>query len=255
MKNTEKFSGHAKIYDKFRPNYPIEMYDYLEQNFKLNSKSTIADIGAGTGIVTEELTKRFNTVYAVEPNSDMRNVLKGRFDGDSHVEIINAAAENTPLKSHSVDFIIVAQAFHWFDREKFKKECARILKPNGQTMLVWNSRDTKNKMIQNLEVVCQNYCPTFKGFSGGMNFSEESIPEDIKEFFAPKEAKVKQFSNDLIQGKDEFIGRQLSSSYAPLKGQENYNGFIKELSNIFETNQIENKIIMPQYTSCYMAAE
>ena len=157
------------------------------------------------------------------------------------------------LANHSVNFVIVAQAFHWFDGQAFKSECSRILKTGGHTILLWNIRDTKNLMIKELGDVCRKCCPSFSGFSNGMSFSGDSIPENIQEFFAPKETSVKQFSNCLTLDKNTFIGRQLSASYAPLPDQKNYHEFVDGLSKIFDVYQSGNgTIIMPYHTVCFM---
>ncbi len=72
--NEERFSGKAKTYAKFRPKYPEEFIEYLYNELGFEKESIIADIGAGTGIFTEQLLKKGSTVFAVEPNEDMRRI-------------------------------------------------------------------------------------------------------------------------------------------------------------------------------------
>ena len=54
-------------------------------------------------------------------------------------------AEATTLADHSVDFVTAAQAAHWFDREKARREFIRICKPGGWTVLLWNERRTDRR--------------------------------------------------------------------------------------------------------------
>ncbi len=72
MDNTLKFTGRAAVYAKARPNYAAEFIDYLYNDAGMNSTSIIADIGSGTGILSNALLEKGSTVYCVEPNNDMR---------------------------------------------------------------------------------------------------------------------------------------------------------------------------------------
>ena len=73
--NTDVFTGKAQFY-KARPTYPNECIDFLISTFNLNENSVIADIGAGTGILSIPFLERGMTVLSVEPNADMFNELK-----------------------------------------------------------------------------------------------------------------------------------------------------------------------------------
>ena len=76
----------------------------------------------------------------------MRAVAEEKYAAHKNIISVNGSAENTKLNDKSVDFITAAQAFHWFDRQSFKAECRRILKDNGNILLVWNDRDTETSL-------------------------------------------------------------------------------------------------------------
>jgi ubiquinone/menaquinone biosynthesis C-methylase UbiE len=134
--NTLTFSGKADVYAMARPHYAEAAIDYI---LSITSPDAVfADIGAGTGIFTEELAKRGVEIYAVDPNDDMRTQLNGVLTPFTNANIINGSAETTMLPDHSVDVITVAQALHWFDLDAFKRECQRILKPGGKVVTVYN---------------------------------------------------------------------------------------------------------------------
>ena len=80
--------------------------------------STIADIGSGTGILTQQLIHECSKVYAIEPNSDMRRVAEKRLRNEPGFISINGTAENTTLENESIDYITAAQSFHWFDSKR-----------------------------------------------------------------------------------------------------------------------------------------
>ena len=136
MNHTEKFTGKAEMYQKFRPAYPSAYIRYLTE--KIPANGTVADIGAGTGILSKALLREGYFVYCVEPNADMRKIAAETLAGD--FQIVNAAAERTALSKNSVDLVVAAQAFHWFDAKAFRRECGRILRPGGIVSLVWNTR-------------------------------------------------------------------------------------------------------------------
>lgn len=145
--NENKFDGMGNIYAKFRPNYPKDFIDFLFTDLNLPKNCVFADIGAGTGILTKQLLEKGATVYAVEPNDDMRKVAENNLNKFSKFIPVKGTAESTTLPDNSIDIITVAQAFHWFDRQKFKKECQRILKPSGKVILIWNSRDSRSELV------------------------------------------------------------------------------------------------------------
>ena len=147
-----------------------------------------------------------------------------------------------------MDFITVAQAFHWFDEEKFKQECLRILKPNGKVVLVWNSRVANSELVIENGELCKRLCPNFGGFTGG----QEENPESFASFFKAGKCDHKIFKNDLPYTKESFIGRNLSASYAPKEIDSNYQVFIDELSVLFDKYSVNGLLILPNVTRSYV---
>lgn len=247
--NETKFNGMGKIYAKYRPAYPQEFIDYLYYDVGIKKDSIIADIGSGTGILTRQLLEAGNKIFSVEPNEDMRAVAEVDLSDFNNFISVNGTAENTSLDDNSVNFITVAQAFHWFDRAKFKAECSRILKPNGKIILVWNSRVFNAESVKDCDEINRKYCPNFKGFSGGMRGEENE--NDFDDFFCGKyESKV--FRNDQTSDLDGFIGRNLSASYTLKENDENYSAYIAELTVSFNKHSIDGKMIMPVVTRSYV---
>ena len=142
-------------------------------------------------------------------------------------------AENTTIKNASIDFITVGTAFHWFDMEQFKKECQRILRPNGKVVLVWISRPVNRN--ENFEI-------NYYGSSGG----KEENPELISPFFRNKNFEYKSFKEKAVYDKASFIGRALST-YDKFTDKK----YIKELSDLFDNNKINESVTVTLYTRCY----
>ena len=142
MKNEERFSNRVDSYMNYRPSYPKEAIDYLYNSVGLHSNSKIADVGSGTGIFSKLLLERGSYVIAVEPNQAMRAAAEQMLENEPNFQTISGSAESTGLADRSVEFIVSAQAFHWFDRLAAETEFRRILQPGGKVVLIWNSRLT-----------------------------------------------------------------------------------------------------------------
>jgi len=248
--NETRFDGKGKIYAKYRPTYPQEFIDYLCSDVGISNDSTIADIGSGTGILTKQLLNLDSKVYAVEPNSDMRAVAEAGLSHCSNFVSVNSTAENTTLDANSVDFITVAQAFHWFDRELFKDECCRIIRQGGKVILVWNSLTFDAEIVVDGDSIHKKYCPDFEG-RGGDARGKDGVNLPFGEFFSGKYGEM-VFENSSTSDMNEFIGRYLSSSYAVKENDENYPAYIAELTECFYKHAVDGKVVIPIVTRSYV---
>ena len=139
---TKRFSNRVENYLKYRPRYPSEIIALLEKDCALTRDSVIADVGSGTGFLSELFLRQGNRVLGVEPNAEMRAAGERLLADYPNFVSIDATAEATTLPDSSVDFVTAGQAFHWFDREKTHREFHRILKPDGWVVIVWNTFPT-----------------------------------------------------------------------------------------------------------------
>lgn len=132
------FSVAAGAYERGRPGYPDEAVAWLVGRLGLRPGRTVLDLAAGTGKLTRQLVETGVEVVAVEPVDEMRAELEAAV---SSVRSLAGSAEAIPLPDGSIDAVTVAQAFHWFDRERAFVEIHRVLRPGGALALVWNMRD------------------------------------------------------------------------------------------------------------------
>ena len=138
--STQRFTGRVEDYARHRPAYPPELLELLRRECGLTKDTVVADVGSGTGILARLSLDNGNRVIAVEPNDEMRRAGELLLSGHGRFESVTGTAEATTLPQRSVDLITAGQAFHWFDPGAARKEFARVLKPGGKVVLVWNDR-------------------------------------------------------------------------------------------------------------------
>ena len=245
--NEKKFDSKGSVYAKGRPAYPEKMFEYLLDEKMITPNAVIADVGSGTGIFTAQIAPLVSQVFAIEPNADMREKAELCFGEFSNITSVNGSAENTTLPPSSVHLITVAQAFHWFDRDLFKRECKRILTDIGKVLLVWNDRNTSAPIIQDNFAVNEKYCPNFKGSSNGIDFSKDGFRDFFKGEF-----DLLEFENNFVYDKEAFVSRNLSSSYAPKTGDTYYDDYVKAIIEVFDNRSINGVVDYPYITRCYI---
>src|SRR5687767_2521302 len=103
-----RFSSRVEDYARYRPTYPAAVLDLLKSDCGLKETSVVADVGSGTGILSEFFLRNGNQVFAVEPNAPMRQVARRSFQEFKNFVSVDATAEATTLESSSVDFITAA---------------------------------------------------------------------------------------------------------------------------------------------------
>ena len=142
-RQARSFGPVAAAYDRGRPTFPAEAVKWLVGP----DPTTVLELGAGTGKLTEVLVELGHDVHATDPDEHMLSVLRKHLPD---VPTSESGAEEIPLPDRSVDVVVAAQAFHWFDHEKALPEIARVLRPGGHVALAWNSRDERIPWVRRL---------------------------------------------------------------------------------------------------------
>jgi ubiquinone/menaquinone biosynthesis C-methylase UbiE len=243
---TARFSDRVENYVRYRPGYPPEVLDLLRSECGLRPSHIIADIASGTGVFTRLLLENGNSVFAVEPNAEMREMGLRQLDTYDRLVWVAGTAEETTLRSASVDFVTAAQAAHWFDLRRARAEFARILRPEGWCVLIWNERRTATTpFLRDYEQLLLTY---------GTDYEEvrhERTTAMIHEFFAPAPHRERVFSLRQQFDHEGTAGRLLSSSYAPLEGHPSHAPMMHELQRIFRAHARDNKVEFEYDTRVY----
>ena len=212
MQNTH--AGKAQSYDLGRPAYPAAFYDWFYDMFC--REAVIADIGTGTGKVTQGFLERGSRVFAVEPDEDMRRILRTKLNGYANCTVLETCAEETGIPTGAVDLIFCGNSYHWFDRTQAVPEFKRILRESGRV----------NVVLANL------------GHGAGS-------PPPFRD--GAFEAKELEFT--IYQDWDTFLNGMLSTSFSPNPGDDCYVDYEQILRRFFD-NHSRNELLKSEFRLC-----
>src|SRR5271168_906307 len=243
---TSRFSDRVENYVRYRPGYPPEVIRELKSECGLSSSHAVADIASGTGIWTRLLLENGNPVFAVEPNAEMREAGERLLAVFPKFNSVVGTAEATTLGDQSVDFVTAAQAAHWFDRGRARREFVRILKPGGWLVLLWNERVTNSTaFLRDYEQLLQTYGTDYQ------DIRHEHTTSEINEFFDPVPFQERVFAMRQEFDYAGVEGRLLSSSYAPGPDHPKHAPMLGELRRLFEANAVEGRAVFEYKTRLY----
>ena len=244
---TGRFSNRVEDYIRYRPGYPRALVGLLEDECGLTRESVIADVGSGTGILSELFLRGGRRVYGVEPNREMREAGERLLSAYENFLSVDGRAEATTLDDSSVDFVTAGQAFHWFDPAGARREFKRILKPGGWAVLVWNDRRTEGTpLLAEYERLLLEYGTDYKEVS-----SKWAEGESINALFGPVEVRTKSFDNEQVLDFEGLKGRLASASYAPTPGHPNHEPLMRELAALFERHQRDGRVVVEYETKVF----
>jgi len=184
-----------------------------------------ADVGAGPGISARLLADRGLHVYAIEPNAAMRQAgaraatVRERTSPAAHpqsppasITWIDAPAEATTLPDASVDLVLCAQAYHWFEGPDACREFARILKPRGALALLWNDGDESTPVARGYYDLIRRH-----QLGEGPTTHQRMANDPVIHPPFPSARKL-HFRNVQRLDADGLVGRAMSASYVSRSG-------------------------------------
>lgn len=246
MRPTERFSSRVEDYARYRPSYPPAAIELLRERCGLVPGTVVADLGSGTGILTELLLGRDAEVFAVEPNDGMRAAAEARLGHYPRFRSVRGSAEATTLVSASVDLLVAGQAFHWFDPQRARTEALRIVRPGAWAALLWNERPREaTPFLADYEALLRRRAPEYA------RITASRADVGTMRAFLGAAMEVGTFANQQVLDFAGLKGRLMSSSYAPEPGSADYEPMIALLREVFDRHQRDGRIIMPYSSLVY----
>lgn len=243
------FSKLAKHYVN-RPGYSIDVLLMLANTVLKNKKNIIADVGAGTGKLTENLLSIGLNGYAIEPNDEMRNEGIKAFENINEFIWKKGSAEETGLDDNSVNWVLMGSSFHWTNTKDALKEFHRILKPGGYFTAIWNPRDIeRSEFHKSIENKIYEMIPNLKRVSSGSSKNMTDLDEKMlsTEWFDSLIFVEAQHTE--IMSKERYMGAWKSVN--DIQAQAGEKVFLEVLDMIEkEIKDLEN-IIVPYKTRAW----
>jgi SAM-dependent methyltransferase len=231
LHSTARFSDRVDDYVLYRPDYPSALLEWLQQEQGVDTGWRVADIGAGTGISSKMFLDAGYRVTAVEPNAPMRSAAELWLEAYEGFDAVDGRADATGLGDASVDLVIVAQAFHWFDEEAARREFARILRPGGLAAVWWNSRRLSGtRFLEGYEALLQKFGTDY--VSVAERYADDA---QMRAWFGDGYRGSASFEHGQLLNFEALRGRLMSSSYAPKAGHPQHEPMLQALRELFDT--------------------
>jgi SAM-dependent methyltransferase len=247
-RSTERFSDRAEHYRRYRPGYPAPAIDVLARQCGLTASAVVADVGSGTGILSEQLLERGARVIGIEPNDAMRAAAEARLGAEPRFRSVAATAEATTLLPESVDLWVAAQAFHWFDAPRARLEALRVLRAGGFAALLWNERPPEpGAFFSEYEALLRRHATEYT------TIATRRVDEAGMREFLGATMQIARFPNQQTLDYAGLEGRLLSSSYAPGPGHPQHEPMLADLRALFERYSRDGEIVFPYETRVYYA--
>ena len=248
MDPTLRFSDRVENYESYRPRYPDGVLQILRQETALSPQSTVADIGSGTGLSSELFLENGNTVFAVEPNRHMRQAAERRLKRYAGFHSVSGTAEATSLSERSIDHVVAGQSFHWFDPQLAKRELARVLRPKGWVVLLWNTRRADaTPFLEAYEALLQRFGTDYRE----VRHRNIDLPT-LCAFFSNGSFCRRALYNEQRLNLQELQGRLLSSSYTPSATHPAYEPMLRELERILRAHNQDGVVRLEYDVEIYI---
>ena len=242
-----RFSRTVENYRKYRPRYPAGLCDLMAKRVGFGLGSRVAELGAGTGILTSDLLDYGAQVIAVEPNEAMRMAAEDALGERDGFHSVQGSAESTQLLEGSVQGVIAAQAFHWFDPASARREALRICGETGWAAIVWNTRRlVGSDFAEAYESFCRRW-----GVDYDKVASTYADPSGLETFFGGKTPQRDLLSNAQALDREGLRGRLLSCSYIPGPEDPGYKSMLTHIDAIFDAHQDDDEVWLEYDTELF----
>ncbi len=210
-------------YHRARPDYPRDAVKFLVDSMGIDNDAHVLDLAAGTGKFTEQLLPFCDMITAVEPTPGMRNVLSARLPT---VKVLDGRDVDIPLEDASVDCVVVAQAFHWFDAPAALEEIHRVLVEGGRLGVLWNERDESVPWVAELGKVM--HWPTRQLYPVGQDFTAVLASGPFLNI------ERRKFVHRQVLDHEGLIERVLSTSYVAVMDDEEQSSVIRDVKRVVD---------------------
>jgi ubiquinone/menaquinone biosynthesis C-methylase UbiE len=223
------YAAKAAKYAHYRWRYASRAIETIFEKTRLGQTSQVIELGAGTGILTREITPRLKHVYAIEPDMHLIGWIREGLPAGSPISVITAQAEAVPLPTGSADAVMIAQAIHWFNPPAARSEIQRLLKKEGWLVLLRNYG-----VDAELSLAYQSLNSAENGIRLHSQLSSFE-PQPIEYYYGHAEYKCFRFPFSQPQDWEAFFGGLCSASFVPEEDHPLFPRFKEQARKVFDT--------------------
>lgn len=238
----QNFSGREERYARHRWDYAPEAIDYIVEAAQLTEASTMADMGAGTGMLTAHFLGRASRVFAIEPNAEMRQTLCSTLGVRPDLTVVDAYSDNTTLPDAAVDLIAVGRALHWFPPATTRTEFLRILKPGGwlAVLRIPCADESLLAAIKSLKIAENGWNTELD------EVRQQQAPHSF--YFGHDTFLRMRFPAVLQEGWEDFFGRLCSFAVAPTPAHPRFATFEAAAQAVFDRFSVGGQLTVATVT-------
>lgn len=228
------FTSLAKDYIN-RPGYSLTVLRMIGRNAGMDRRDfRVADVGAGTGKLTENLIQLGLMGCAVEPNDAMRTEGMKALAENPAFSWHKGAAEHTGLPDSSFDWVFMGSSFHWTNATEALTEFHRILKPGGYFTAIWNPRNIEgNELHEKIEQMIAVEVPELKRVSSGAKGNIGDIEAKLLSTGHFSNLVFVEANYDVVMSKERYIGAWRSvNDIQAQAGPKRFDKIIKQIEEI-----------------------
>jgi SAM-dependent methyltransferase len=243
----ERFSDRVADYARHRPGYPGSVLAEVRRETGLRPDRVVADVGSGTGLSSRLFLEAGHRVVGVEPNAAMRRAAESSLAGWPAFRSVAGTAESTTLAEASVDLVVSAQAFHWFDAEAARGEFARILRPPGWVALIWNTRRPgATSFLREYEGLLVRYGTDYD------QVRHDRLEPGLLDVFFGGGHVSRSVPNEQVLDLEGLKGRVLSSSYTPAAGDPARAALLEAVARLFARHERGGRVRLEYDTEIHI---
>jgi SAM-dependent methyltransferase len=248
------FDGWADDYERYRPGYPVDLFDLIAERLGLRADAEVVDLGAGTGKVSRAAAARGWRVTAVDPGEPMLAVLRRRAEAEGlELRVVNASAEDTGLDAASFDAALAGEAYHWFDAASALSEMARIVRPGGGIAFFWNVGDEGTPLVASERALVAEY-----GIDGSDVRKPGPRPETrdaIRAVAAFDEPEFVQVHHTVPMSGADYLGLARTKSHLRTAPQDLQDRYVRAFESMLASHGIgaADRIEVAYVVDCWIA--
>ncbi len=242
------FLGRAVDYRRGRQSYPDTILSRVTAEAGFDRSWVVADLGSGTGILTQLFLDRGNRVFAVEPNAEMRRTAESHLGDCDGFTSVAAPAEATTLADGTIDLVVSGQAFHHFDIERMRHELLRILRPDGCVLLCWNRFDTAAPAYEDFRAVQRAHALD----PAQVKTHDYAAELDLDAVFAPEGLLRWSLANPQSLTLEQLEGLMFSLSFMPTRAHAGAGALIRDVGTLFERYAQDGVFVLSYCLDCFL---